>query len=166
MFVTCLHCNKEFDKQPNQIKRSPNHYCSRSCAAKSTNKKPKRKRTKKCKCGKLILSNRKYCRPCYDETLRLDYTLAEATYDYLHKSSAYALVRSRARSVAKEQGWTSCHKCGYNKHIEIAHINPIRDFDLDTPISKVNDVNNLLPLCPNCHWEFDHTSEQQGNRTH
>ena len=21
---------------------------------------------------------------------------------------------------------------------------------------NTNDINNLLPLCPNCHWEFDH----------
>ena len=54
----------------------------------------------------------------------------------------------------------------YDKHIEIAHIKAIKDFDPDTRLSQINDVSNLLPLCPNCHWEFDHTSEQQGNRTH
>ena len=161
MLVTCLHCNTEFDKSNANIKKSPNHYCSRSCAAKETNKNPKRKRTRKCKCGEPILSDRKYCRPCYDATLKPnDYTLAEATYDHLHKSSAYALVRSRARSIAKQQGWKACCKCGYDKHIEIAHIKAIKDFDPDTLISQVNDVSNLLPLCPNCHWEFDHLSEQ------
>lgn len=161
MLVTCLHCNTEFEKRNTDIKRSPNHYCSRSCAAKETNKIPKRKKTKKCKCGKSILSSRKYCRPCYDKKIKPeDYTLYEATYSYLHKSSAYSLIRGRARSVAKQQGWKACCKCGYSKHIEIAHIKPICDFSPDTPISEINDVNNLLPLCPNCHWEFDHSSEQ------
>ena len=31
--VICLNCNKEFKKQWNQIKKLPNHFCSRSCAA-------------------------------------------------------------------------------------------------------------------------------------
>lgn len=31
--VNCKNCNKEFTKLLNQTKRSPNHFCSRSCAA-------------------------------------------------------------------------------------------------------------------------------------
>lgn len=31
--VTCLNCNKQFYKLPNQIKKSPNHFCSHSCHA-------------------------------------------------------------------------------------------------------------------------------------
>lgn len=30
--VFCLQCNYEFEKLSNQVKRSPNHFCSRSCA--------------------------------------------------------------------------------------------------------------------------------------
>jgi hypothetical protein len=33
IFVNCLNCNKEFKKYLNQIKKSPNHFCSQSCAA-------------------------------------------------------------------------------------------------------------------------------------
>lgn len=43
MIVKCKQCNKEFDKQPNQIKKGSNNFCSRSCAAKYNNSKyPKR----------------------------------------------------------------------------------------------------------------------------
>ena len=31
--VSCLHCSKEFLKHLNQIKKHPNNFCSRSCAA-------------------------------------------------------------------------------------------------------------------------------------
>jgi len=31
--VTCLNCNKEFKKLGSQIKKSPNHFCTKSCAA-------------------------------------------------------------------------------------------------------------------------------------
>lgn len=36
--VNCLECKKQFYKVLNQIKRSPNHFCSSSCSAKHTNK--------------------------------------------------------------------------------------------------------------------------------
>jgi len=34
----CKNCNKSFFKYPNQIKKSPNHFCSKSCAATYNNK--------------------------------------------------------------------------------------------------------------------------------
>lgn len=49
-----------------------------------------------------------------------------------------------------------CRNCGYDKHVEICHIRAINTFPDDTPISVVNDLANLVALCPNCHWELDH----------
>lgn len=85
-------------------------------------------------------------------------TLADAVnlYSIHHRSSAYALVRSRARQAVKELGYKECVKCGYNKHVEIAHIKPIASFDFSTLVSVINSPGNLIPLCPNCHWEHDH----------
>ena len=84
-----------------------------------------------------------------------DMTLKEAIYEKHHKSSAFALVRTRARAVAKKLGFTKCSKCGYDKHIEIAHIKSISSFSEEVMISVVNSKDNLIPLCPNCHWEYD-----------
>jgi hypothetical protein len=36
--VTCTNCSKSFKKSKNQIKRSENHFCSRSCSATHNNK--------------------------------------------------------------------------------------------------------------------------------
>lgn len=36
--VTCLNCLKEFEKAANQIKKSPNHFCCRSCRTTYCNK--------------------------------------------------------------------------------------------------------------------------------
>lgn len=156
MKVKCLNCNKEFEKSNSQIKRSPNHYCSRSCAASVNNrKKPRRTKTRKCKlCDTLIFKHRTYCDKHKHKTI--DYTLAECIYEQHHKSSAYSLVRARARTVAKKLGWNTCRQCGYSKHVEIAHIKPISEYPEDTKISIINHPDNLIPLCPNCHWEFDH----------
>jgi len=85
-----------------------------------------------------------------------DMTLKEAIYENHHKSSAFSLVRTRARAIAKKLGFTECLKCGYNKHIEVAHIKPISSFSDDILISEINSKQNIMPLCPNCHWEYDH----------
>jgi len=161
MKVVCLKCSKEFKKANSDIKRSPNHFCSKSCAGSYNNVKgqsPKRKPEGNCKSCGISLSKRwTYCKPCWQKKITpLDMSLEEATYYKHHKSSAYALVRARARAVAKKLGWSSCSNCGYDKHIEIAHIKAVSDFSEDTLVSVINSPSNLIPLCRNCHWEFDH----------
>ena len=149
----CFNCRKETINLK---------FCSRSCANSYNNKlKPKRqKKVKLCIiCGKPAKqynnSNRtsKYCEDCALSLVK-DHTLKEATYSRHHKSSAFALVRSRAR---KEMSTLPqiCMKCGYDKHVEVCHIKPIRQFSEDTLLSVINDKTNLLLLCPNCHWEYD-----------
>lgn len=156
MLVKCGNCGKKFEKRPTEINRSKNHYCSRSCSV-TMNNKARNKKTKKCKiCGALVLSSRQKCPDCIKNHLPPDYTLREAIYEQQHKSSAFALVRSRARTIAKKANLNKCQKCGYDKHVEIAHIKPISSFSLETKLSEINHLDNLLSLCPNCHWEFDH----------
>ena len=122
----CLNCQKETTNPK---------FCNRSCAASYNNKvKPKRqKEIKLCIiCGKPAKqynnSNRmsKYCEEC-TLTLVKDYTLKEAIYIQHHKSSAFALVRSRARKEMNKLPQI-CMKCGYGKHVEVCHIKPISQF--------------------------------------
>lgn len=218
MLVTCLECGQEFHKKDSQIKKSPNHFCSRSCSAKYTNrqrssdsyrqpegnciecdtpistkrtycdkcwnsKKITTKTKKVCQCGKpckgescrkcWLSSNSKLkicvdcgeecrskrCWKCHVQHLRLSVendTIADVINYKHHPSSAHALIRTRARAISKRLGWSSCCNCGYDTHIEIAHRRAITDFSEDTLVSVVNTEDNLAPLCPNCHWEFDH----------
>lgn len=99
-----------------------------------------------------ILKESKTCRPCSRYKLLPDRPLSELIYTEHHKSSAFAIIRGRARTICPEQ---PCRNCGYDKHTEVCHRKAISDFDLSTPASVVNDKNNLIRLCPNCHWEFD-----------
>ena len=166
MEVNCQNCNKVFDKSVTQIRRTKNNnFCSRSCAAKFNNKKYKRVKLKpmdktvqkysSCKrCGIELnyKKRRTLCKNCRDTQ---DKTLSEIAYDKHNRSSCWALVRSRARSVMKDKPRV-CANCGYNKHVEVAHIKSISEFDLNCLVSEVNNESNLVLLCPNCHWEFDH----------
>lgn len=148
--LQCVEC---------QVETSNPKFCSRSCAAKYNNRVPKRKATiSKCGDCKITIPPRnKYCKTCRDKrNTRGDITLSEAVYEYHYRSSAFALVRSRARKALKENRPKICEWCGYDKHAEAAHIVPIRNFSDDTKISVINDLSNLLWLCPNCHWEHDH----------
>jgi len=120
-----------------------------------------------------IKNTTKRCKSCHfsPENLKAlivnykgaDPTLKEITYVKHHRSSTFAFVRSRARSLYNRR-YTTCQFCGYSKHVEIAHIKPISSFPDDTPLSIINATDNILPLCPNCHWEFDHGKKDlQGN---
>ena len=143
----CKNCGKETKNRK---------FCSRSCSNSANNRVPKRKLTKECRvCKRKIRSNVIHCKDCWLKIRNADFTLSEAVYNHLHKSSAYALVRTRARTLAKKNNMNSCEECGYDKHVEIAHIKPISSFSDSSLISEINDLSNLRALCPNCHWEFD-----------
>jgi len=146
--MNCLNCNIETNNPK---------YCSKSCSAKHTNKLyPKRKPTKKCKtCGKLT-SRSLYCSKECKPKGKIDGLLKDVIYTLHHKSSAFAYIRENARRIGKKAGFSSCQKCGYSKHYEVCHIKSISSFPLDTPVSQINHIKNLIPLCPNCHWEHDH----------
>jgi 5-methylcytosine-specific restriction endonuclease McrA len=69
-------------------------------------------------------------------------------------------VNSRIRELARLAYKRSdkpkqCVVCGYQLHYEICHVIPISDFSIDTSISVVNALSNLIALCPNHHWELD-----------
>jgi ferredoxin-like protein FixX len=63
-------------------------------------------------------------------------------------------IRIHANRVT--EGWSRVCPCGYEKHVQICHIMPVRQFPDDATLEEINDPSNLVLLCPNCHWEFDH----------
>jgi hypothetical protein len=154
--VVCLCCGKEFERQLSSIEKCSNGFCSQSCSGSYNGHKfPKRKLKHTCKiCGTLVRSKEAYCKTCKLENERIlnNQTLQDVIYTTCHKSSAFALVKSRARSVIPK---CPCEECGFS-HTEVCHIKPVSSFTLDTKVSVVNDPSNLKRLCPNCHWLFDH----------
>lgn len=152
----CKNCNTQFVQKSNdQI------FCSRSCSASYTNKShPRRhKKTIKCHtCDNLISPYRqKFCSDCKKTGKHLrggsylkEKTIQEALYKY--GANRYGTIRCHAHKVVKDRIKVCCN-CGYDKHVEIHHIKDISNFPLDTKISIVNHPENLVLLCPNCHWE-------------
>lgn len=163
----CLTCNSPITAPENRklYETTSKKYCSHSCATKTTNRgRPSHNKPKPRVCAQChsTYTNTKThrslssCPDCFCKLEVKDMPLSEAIYHTHHKSSAFALVRTRARGVIKKLGWNYCWVCGYSKHVEAAHIEPIASFPLDTLISEINRPDNLTPLCRNHHWEFDH----------
>lgn len=48
-----------------------------------------------------------------------------------------------------------CYICGYDKHVEVAHLKSVSSFTDDIKIKEINSIDNLIGLCPNHHWEYD-----------
>lgn len=153
----CLSCGKEIIRPMCHMRGSVNHFCSRSCAAKYNNvTKPKKVKTKTCKvCGKFIYVNRTYCPECIVKPrINPETPIGDLFYEK-RRSARYAKIRNYAKSITKT--WEQkCIQCGYVKHVETCHKQPISTFDPKTPVGVVNCPDNLILLCSNCHWELDH----------
>lgn len=72
--------------------------------------------------------------------------------------NARSAIQKQARLIYQNSDKPKrCICCGYDKHYEVAHIRAVSDFNDNALISEINDVNNLIALCPNHHWEYDNT---------
>jgi hypothetical protein len=134
-------------------------FCNRSCATSFNNQKmpKKRKQQKHCKhCGTEILGRRTTCDDCNPSYV----DWSQVTLLEVREKAAFqysARVRQLARKIYRQSDKPkACLICGYDKHFEVCHKRPINDFSDATYISEINDLNNLVALCPNHHWELDH----------
>lgn len=64
-------------------------------------------------------------------------------------------IRSYARSHYKNLTKKPCASCGYPHHVELCHIKAICTFPDTATVAEINSKNNIVQLCPNCHWELD-----------
>ena len=146
--MQCIQCGAE---------TSNPKFCSRSCAATFNNtQSPKRERRKYyCeKCGAEAVYRKKFCSNCNPikgaDWSKRTLSFVRSVMDF------HARVRELARKTYSNLDRPQkCANCGYTKHLEICHIKSIQDFPEDTPISVINSPDNLIALCPNCHWELD-----------
>lgn len=174
MLVVCKNCSTKFTKLLSNIKRTKNHFCSKSCAAtynnKGRQKNPPTIRT--CKhCNSKFTRNKLNkrsttlcadCRAKFDirsdflKTLTLgEYQAKESVADK-HPSWLNSHIRGLNRSWNKDMTKLPCANCNYDKHVELCHKKAITSFSLTTTLGEINARENNIQLCRNCHWEYDH----------
>ena len=160
----CAMCQVDILKTKSQLTTSKSKllFCSKKCSCTYWNisgQVNRRKVEGTCvSCSSPIASRRKYCDTCIPKNLIEMVTIGSlySRYDN-HPSLKSARVRHHSRKVYSASGLPRrCEICGYSKFYEVCHITPISSFSKDTLVGTVNAIANLVALCPNCHWEFDH----------
>ena len=92
----------------------------------------------------------------YNEDCPLNKTKGELFNKRKNWQSARSEIQKNARKIFfAYNNSPKCAICGYDKHIEIAHIKAVSDFPDETKIREINSITNLIGLCPNHHWEYD-----------
>jgi hypothetical protein len=136
-------------------------FCNQSCAAKYNNiKHPKRTHKNFCNdCGMKITGSHPRCANC--EGKRKSSILAKKTKKevFLSRSNwqcARNSIRRNAAYIYEKSGKSQeCFVCKYTRHIEVSHRKSVADFPESATIGEINEINNLVALCPTHHWEFD-----------
>jgi hypothetical protein len=160
--MNCLNCNKTLEG------KWAKKFCNKSCAATYNGKAhPKRSKERanwpKCRtCDNTVVAKYYvYCRECITKRKHFHGIPAdEQTIEHASRrggANRYDIIRTHARRIYRKELEGSCEKCGYDKHVELCHIKPISAFDKQTVTVEVNHRSNIMFLCPNCHWEFDHS---------
>ncbi len=162
--LECDNCKTPFSRTKSSIGKS--NFCSSSCAASYNNKHypPKRKLTRTCtKCDNIVANYRTTLCSFHKEEHKHDRYRTVTVGEYRNKPSVKgkhpswlnAHVRGFARSWLKDLTEMPCKSCGYEKHVELAHRKAVSSFGDDALLGEINSRENVIPLCRNCHWEFD-----------
>lgn len=157
----CLNCGliiKVLDGQKvSEIKHKK--FCNHSCSAAYNNIRKIRK-IKLCGvCGKTCSKRASICLSCssLSKLTRDSFKITKKElFDKTTYQSARSTIQKHARRTFDLNGKKlECKICGYSRHVEICHIKSVSDFEDNATILKINDIHNLVGLCPTHHWEFD-----------
>lgn len=177
--VECKCCGKEFTIKKGEYNKNKNKnfFCSHSCAAKFNNKTRTIKKTVFEKDNKIKISKKKediygvcpicgnkkfkksiLCKKCRNEQKRNN--IKKRTLGYFIEGKKY--LGSKCNEIRKdakrtieescvEKTCAYCHNHEFDGILEVHHIKGILEFDKSTTIEEINDINNLVWLCPNHH---------------
>jgi hypothetical protein len=159
VILDCRHCKQPIQRRANEklFEARRRRFCSRSCAASFHNRLPKRQRSfRPCRrCGDNVndvpsqkRADRTYCVPCWEAVRR-------ESGQRIKRDCTHAVIRGHARTIIGNLG-KACAVCSYDLHVEACHIRPVAEFPPEATLAEINAPLNLVWLCPNHHWEFDH----------
>ena len=170
----CLHCNSLIPR----VKSDTNHsykikkFCSMRCSAFHSNLSPNRKSRKKPRictnCSIPLIDTTKRRKLCPDCLLlsklkpfgRTTPISEDTKREIFSRSSNWqsarsTIVKHATKQFKKSLKSNSCANCGYRKHTEVCHIKSVSSFADEIKLAEINHIDNLVSLCPNCHWEYD-----------
>lgn len=171
MLIECQCCGNEFNKTPSQIKKTLNHFCSRSCAAKVNNKKhPKRR---KLKINSVKNTSKLFCVTCKKQLSgrQRKYCCTQCKSKPFQNNS---YIKQQERAIKRKKTFVDraggkCANCGYCKNyaaLSFHHREPSNKcFPLDARNMSNRTIESIEEeflkcdlLCLNCHNELHHPS--------
>ena len=152
----CKQCNKEILLPNYKLKK--NNFCSLKCSNIFNN--PKINKITICENCNLNFTKSKdkvsnTCSKLCHIELGMKHRLIKDSIKR-EGSNTYDTIRKNARIYSKYFYPLKCMLCDYDKHYEVCHIKDLKNFTGEETIYEVNNKYNLIHLCPNHHWEFDH----------
>jgi hypothetical protein len=72
-----------------------------------------------------------------------------------YQSARTEFRRFASKEIKKHKIKKVCFVCGYDKHVMICHKKPVYSFSENSLLEEISNVENLVYLCPNHHWELD-----------
>jgi hypothetical protein len=165
--TTCLNCDKTFTKI------NSNRFCSRKCGKEFAVEDKiviQGSQTKRfcIRCNtREVFNKKRICDSCYSKELSPIRVLSLNGYQGITLEDLKASAKNnhqfqtKLRTHSRKTYFDSnrpkiCDHCGYNKHVDVCHIQDVKNFHPDTLITVVNSLDNLVAFCPKHHWEFDH----------
>jgi hypothetical protein len=163
----CKQCGKIIGIPDNGIVQDikVKKFCNRSCAA-SFNNTGNRKHgeaPKLCQCGNNKVKGSNKCKKCRTE-IQTNESEQKTLFEISNKKAKYSAskyngVRDKARAKLIKLGVKKrCKFCSTDEFIdvlEVAHIKGVREFSEDTKLKEVNNISNLMYVCPSHHRMFD-----------
>lgn len=162
VMIPCPVCGKMFQQKRNT--QCCSHTCASSLRVQVHIKKIPQRVCRACHVT-FKSASRAFCNTCIESKRsrykKFNYRLPSemCLKDVIKREGAnrYDIIRFWARNSILNIEQAKCEKCGYSKHVEVAHKKAISKYPEDSSIATVNSRDNIMLLCPNCHWEFDHS---------
>lgn len=139
----CLNCNEGILPKSTKLNEVlVKKFCNHSCSAAFNNKSRKKE---------------KIVKEVQKKELVLNYTKEDLKNKYKDNwwKARIPIARKARKIYNSSDKPKQCMMCGYNLHYEVCHIKPVSDFEETTTVKEINDLDNLIAFCRNCHWEYD-----------
>ena len=111
------------------------------------------------RCSTLLIKNqgKKLCSDCKNTKNIQKLTLQEAKERYSNIHNRHSCIVQYSRKIYNASNKPKfCIICQYKIHYDVCHIKAINLFEESTLISEINNIDNLIAVCPNHHWEYNH----------
>ena len=139
--VSCAHCGKSISRKPSKIAASKSglQFCDRVCKENAQ------------RIGDNSIAE---IQPSHYGTAAAK-TMTKK--EILSQTSGHTLIREDSRKIYKREfpGHMKCQVCGYDYCVEVCHMVSVNEFPDSTLVSEINNIDNLVALCPNHHKELD-----------